>query len=522
MDGVDCLLGLSNVARSLKPLQESDPRLLQLRDGQPVPLELDLAYEGFQEGSDAARPVEEVARTIQRLGSLPQITNQHLVLEKMPSSSKRQTYSNKKPRMNDFVAVGPMVNTVKARRTRLVATEVLEAVIEKADSTSTCVNGDACLCPGGSSSLVELEKCASCSECKLIGHNICLRKRRNLRLCTNCFPAVQRRAREHAREALLARKARQKPFHLPPPPELLQVDKFVRPNIASKMNDCLDEEMQIRGFFTAAEMRSKIAEHNIKLDNLRDNPDSLSQKEQRVLKKDDMNMTRLCNEWKKCHARLRQDYLRDTRCCVKELSYDAKRALFIASMEWEETAVDIVTSEEIAVVNKEKLPVSDEWVKKNFKEGTYNYLKKVSQMPVGKFLPVPHAELRIDTRQISHFKWSQSMHHPEGRWIVKFSNSEAMEEMKESDLRGAVGEGPMHLAKVFAKGKGGFLPIPVGNCTAARAVEVVSNVEILFRQYSRNTCIFFRLLQLCGFWGSEMWLCLSRLRLRTVTEIPLL
>ena len=237
-------------------------------------------------------------------------------------------------------------------------------------------------------------------------------------------------------------------------------------------------------------MRVKIAEHNSKLDHLRNNPESLSEKEQMALKKADINMIRLCNEWKKCHARLRREYLRDTRCCVKELSYDSKRALFIANMEWEETAVDKETGEEIAVVNKEKLHVRDEWVKNNFKEGTYNYLKKVAQLSVGKFLPVPHAEIMMDTRQVSHFKWSQSMHHPEGRWIVKFSNSDAMEEMKESDVLAAVGEGSMNLAKVFAKGKGGFLPIPVGNSTGARAVEVISNIEILFRQHGRNTCIF--------------------------------
>ena len=253
-DGVGGLLGLLEVAQGLEPIQVrapqgDDPRLSQLEVGQLIPLELELSYEGFHEGSDAARPFEEVAQSIHRMGTLPQITHQPQVLETMPHPSKRLRYSNKKQRTNDFVAVGPMVKAVaKARTTRHIAAEVLDAVIEKADSASICVNGDACLCPGGSSSLIDLEKCAPCSECKLIGHYICLRKRRNLRLCTKCFPVVHRRAQEHARESLLARKACLEPFHLPPPPELLEVDKFVRPNIASKMADCLDEEMQIRGF----------------------------------------------------------------------------------------------------------------------------------------------------------------------------------------------------------------------------------------------------------------------------------
>jgi hypothetical protein len=79
---------------------------------------------------------------------------------------------------------------------------------------------------------------------------------------------VQRRAREQAREALLARKARLESMHLPPPPEMLQVEKFIRPNMATKMIECLDEEMQIIGFLTAREMRTMIAKHNDKLDNL--------------------------------------------------------------------------------------------------------------------------------------------------------------------------------------------------------------------------------------------------------------
>ena len=64
--------------------------LLQIEEGHPAPLELDLMYEGFQEGSDAARPVEEVSQTIHQPGSLPRITHLPQVLENLPSPSKRQ------------------------------------------------------------------------------------------------------------------------------------------------------------------------------------------------------------------------------------------------------------------------------------------------------------------------------------------------------------------------------------------------------------------------------------------------
>ena len=148
------------------------------------------------------------------------------------------------------------------------------------------------------------------------------------------------------------------------------------------MTDCLDEEMLIRGFLTEKQMRTKIMEHNVNLENVRNDPDSLSRKEQLALKKEDTNMKRLCLEWKKCRATLRRDYQRDTRCCVKELCYDTKRVSFIANLEWEETAVNIETGEEILVVNKEKITVKDDWVKENFKEGTFIHLKKVSQQIV--------------------------------------------------------------------------------------------------------------------------------------------
>ena len=98
-------------------------------------------------------------------------------------------------------------------------------------------------------------------------------------------------------------------------------------------------------------------------------------------------------------------------------------------------------------------------------------------------MPVPKAKVFMDTRQFTHFKWVASRDHPEGRWIVRFANSDDPEEMKNRHLMEAVGLPAMTMAKTFAQGKkGGFIPIPVGNSTGPRGVDVVSDVEIAFQQ----------------------------------------
>ena len=460
-----------------KQTNEEDPSA-HIREGQPVPLELDLWYEGFQEGSDAARPIQEVVGAQQ---SLPRIIPQPALLEELASSKKRQRFTASK---KDFVAVGPMVEPAKKQRSIHEVPAELMAL-----SDNPCAAGDNCVCPGGKSVLGDMQKVELCTECGHLAHSICLKSRRRERLCPACYPIVQVREQERARE-LKAREARTVlEIHLKPPPELLQVEKFVRPNITTRMREWLDTELKDKGYKTEAEMRKSIADHNVKLRAARDEPGKLGPREQRLLKKEDVNMKRLCEEWKKCHSILRLEYLRHTRCCVKELCYDVKRGSFVANMEWEEEVVCMHDNEEISVVNREKLVVKDEWVKANYTEGTYNYLKKVARMADGKFMPVPHSNIFMDTRQLSHFKWAVSNDFPLGRWIVKFACSEDTEVMDEASMLEAVGEGPMEMAKNFAKGRGGFLPIPVGNSTGARASDT-SDIEIVFQQQSRHTCIY--------------------------------
>lgn len=486
--------------------EEIDPRLKELEDGQPVPLELDLLYEGFEEGQEGTRPVNEVAngQSIHQLGSLPRISCQPPELDALLSTRRKTPPTKKRPRTSkDFVAVGPMSNTAKKQSRK----SFLDSPPVQGDPMAICVEDDLCHRPGGSSSLLDLVKCAPCSKCDALGHFICLRKYRNLRLCSKCYQAIvrQRAIQKKARTALDPKQdsTRDGPNHLEPPAELLPSENFVRPNITKRMKDWLNHELSLRGFLTENDMRVKILDHNAKIKHLQEDPNSVSRKDQIALKEEASKMRMLISAWRKCHRTLRQEYVRDTRCCVKELRYDSKDSNFVARMEWEDSAINIETGEEITVLNTETMVVKDKWVRSNFTQGTYNYLKKISRLAKGKFMPVPHADVIVDTRQVSHFKWAVSKDHPDGRWIVKFANSDDTEEMAESELLETVGLSAMTMAKTFASGRGGFLPIPVGNSTKARTVGSVSDVVITFRQHDRQTCIYSSFASALWFLGLE-------------------
>lgn len=298
----------------------------------------------------------------------------------------------------------------------------------------------------------------------------------------------RREALKKLREDRIAKQDRE--IHLQPPPELLSNDSFIRPNISRRLRDTLDYELSERGFLPESEMTAKILAHNAKLMDLRDHPHLYSLVQQKSLKKEADNIKREISEWKRCFRQLHDDFVKSTRCCVKELRYDPKGCSFVARMEWEESGRNVETGEDFTVINRETMNVKAEWVKENFKPAVFTFLKRIAPMADGKFMPVPYANVTLDTRQVSHFKWAVSKDHPDGRWIVRFANSIETEEMKESDLIDAVGRGAMEMAKVFAKGKGGFLQIPVGNSTCARAVEIVSNIRLVFPQGSRQTCIY--------------------------------
>ena len=122
------------------------------------------------------------------------------------------------------------------------------------------------------------------------------------------------------------------------------------------MTTWIEEELLKRDFYTEKEMRTKIQQHNERLQQAQNDPDALSYREKRRLKKDDQNMKQLCVEWRNCHKILRTDYLKNTRCCVKELCFDAKKNTFLGRLEWEENAMNIETNEEVTARVNETLP----------------------------------------------------------------------------------------------------------------------------------------------------------------------
>ena len=154
-----------------------------------------------------------------------------------------------------------------------------------------------------------------------------------------------------ARAALVAKRESKLPHYLEPPAELLSCKKFVCPNITSKMRETLDFELFMRNFSSEREMRDMILAHNSKLEEFHANPELFDHAKQRALKnEDDTNMKRQITEWTKCHRKLRDAYVKSTRCCVNALRYNPNKVHFVARMEWEESALKIETGDRKAHV----------------------------------------------------------------------------------------------------------------------------------------------------------------------------
>ena len=219
-------------------------------------------------------------------------------------------------------------------------------------TTSICVAGDQCKCPRGSSSLlIHREKCAPCFKCQAMGHFDCLQTRYNNHYCPPCLAIVRKRKTDQALALIAEKRASLLPNFLEPPPELLPHEGFVRPNISKRMKETLDHELLSRDFFSQDEMAARISAHNAELQQLQDDPTRFASHDRKALQMKDVSVRRLVSEWKKCFRQLRKDYLRNTRCCVKSLRFDSKLHQFHALMEWEESATDVETGEEITVVN---------------------------------------------------------------------------------------------------------------------------------------------------------------------------
>ena len=233
-----------------------DIRLRGLVNGEPVPLELDMIYEGFEIGDENTQDIQDVvnADTVMKPGDLLRVAKQPKSLAKMIPTAKRQQLSTQ-----EFLAVSPMpkVRIVKPRPARRVEADI-QKFLDQASATQICVLGDACLRPGKSSALNDLSKCAPCSECLQIGHYICLKKRRSQRLCFECYTKVKTLARSKARDSLVIKRVRAKHTFLLPPDELLKIESFVRPNISKRMTTWIEEELLKRDFYTEKEMRTKI------------------------------------------------------------------------------------------------------------------------------------------------------------------------------------------------------------------------------------------------------------------------
>lgn len=357
-----------------------------------------------------------------------------------------------------------------------------------------CHAGNECKRPGSSTILTERRGIRKCNRCQKCFHLICLRVRFNTHLCNPCFPSQQREDRERALASIRQKREEKNSIALRPPSELMDFRMFLPCDITKEMKTALDAALVEHGFKSEDEIRELVSKHYAYLRETQVNTGGRSRKDHKKVQdmyKANREMKATIKEWKKCRKRLRLDFLRRTRCIVHGLAYDAQRKCFNAQMEWEEKTLNLTSDKSVPVVISEQMTVNDEWVKANYTESTYVYLKKLALMAVGKFMPVPHAHVMLDTRQVSHFKWSAPNDQREGCWVVKFALSDDTEIMSEDDLLQAVSPQTLSLAKAYAANKKGFVPIPPGNTrSSTEAAHTASKVEIHFQQHDRKTCVY--------------------------------
>ena len=387
-------------------------------------VEDEIKYEGFEEGHANATSFDP-SRSARQLGLLPPFEAFPVGGEKETADAPRKRKRNRRAYKRSFLpAVDPM-NLQAKHSTNRAAGGVRDQDVQIIEDGTLCVAGDACKLPIDRRLLTPgIDRLVACARCSQYGHCLCLHCRRKKWYCLSCISHL----RDEEKRKSVANSSLCKQIALPPPPELLlQEKKLIRPpNITAQMKECLDRHLKARNFPTEDEMRKKIDDYNEKLRELKSKV--FTDDTYKALHLEGRELKSLTREWNQCYQTLCMDYLRSTRCIVKEMRWDKKTKSFIAIAEWEEEAVDLRSRRSCLkpVVMRQEIPLKKEWVKENFKEDVWVFLQTLPKMAHGKFMPVPEVSVLLDTRQISHFKWG-TVENEKGRrqgcWIVKYAGS---------------------------------------------------------------------------------------------------
>jgi hypothetical protein len=206
-------------------------------------------------------------------------------------------------------------------------------------------------------------------------------------------------------------------------------------------------------------------------------------------------ITKLRSDWKKGYAVTKTRFLALTPSFIPDLRYDRVTKQFIGLAQWSESLIR--NGEEVSLINQQEIILSKAFVAENFKPDVIEYVKKATVRGGSKFLQVPEVNIMLDTRAVTHVKYSVSTQFPEGRFVVQFSDGDVRG--ISTDEAEKLFEQPfLEIVKKFGK-TNGFINVPPGDskpkCTNAISC---NRFPIHFHQQGKQTCV-------CSSFASALW-----------------
>ena len=148
-------------------------------------------------------------------------------------------------------------------------------------------------------------------------------------------------------------------------------------------------------------------------------------KRNKFFKEQETAITKLQSDWKKGYAVTNKRFLALTPSFIPDLRYDRVSKQFIGLAQWSESSIR--NGEEVNLINPQEITLTKEFVAENFKPDVIKYVRKATVRGGTKFIQVPKVNIMLDTRAVTHVKYSISTQFPEGRFVVQFVDGDTSE-----------------------------------------------------------------------------------------------
>ena len=163
--------------------------------------------------------------------------------------------------------------------------------------------------------------------------------------------------------------------------------------------------------------------------------------------------------------------------------------------QWTEKTIQ--NGKQVNLVNHQEIVLSKEFVNENFKPDVLQYIRKATVRGDSKFIQVPEVDIMLDTRPVTHVKFSASNKYPDGRFFVQFADREIR--VLSSDEAEMLFESSfLEIVKKFGK-TNGFFTVPPGDSKPKCSNAISCNrFAIHFKQQEKQTCV-------CSSFASALW-----------------